>query len=126
MAYSKLKAENHSSKEDDDAFFRLKVLSHQLLSLCELDERYNCHLSLADYRLESVESITYRMLDRVVAVELVPEAIRNVLCPYMKQHNLNEDEMLYKYVGDLSQKCRRVVSWMGDAPWEAKAIQVIR
>ena len=48
---------------------------------------------------ETTETITYRMLDRVVAVELVPDVIHRVVRPYMKEHNLSEDKLLYHYIG---------------------------
>lgn len=73
-----------------------------------------------------MESITYRMLDRVAAAELIPDAIRKTLQPYMKQHGLDKDKMLFQYVGDLSKRFGKMFSCLGDAPWEAKAIQVIR
>lgn len=109
-----------------NSFLQLQVLCDELSALCELHFQYNCRLALADFQLESVESITYRMLDRVVAAELIPGAISKTLRPYMKQHGLDEDKMLYQYVGDLSKRCGKRFACMGDAPWEAKAIQVIR
>ena len=48
---------------------------------------------------ETTESLTYRMLDRVVAVELIPSTIEKVVRPYMKEHNLNEERMLFQYIG---------------------------
>ena len=39
------------------------------------------------------------MLDRVVALELIPVTIEKVVRPYMKEHNLNEERMLFQYIG---------------------------
>ncbi len=58
---------------------------------------------------ETRESITYRMLDRVVAVELVPQAICHAVRPYMEEHGLKEDRMLYQYIG-VTQQCLLVTS----------------
>ena len=48
---------------------------------------------------ESHESITYRMLDRVKAIELIPSSLEKVIVPYMKEHNLQKDKMLFQYIG---------------------------
>ncbi len=47
---------------------------------------------------ETTESLTYRMLDRVVAAELIPDTLRKIVRPYMKEHGLNEDKMLFQYI----------------------------
>ena len=39
------------------------------------------------------------MLDRVSAVELIPAVIKHTVRPYMKEHHLNEDKMLFQYIG---------------------------
>ena len=69
-----------------------------LNDLLSLHNNYNCRLSLAEYCDETTESLTYRMLDYVVAVELIPSTIENVVRPYMKEHGLNEDKMMFQYI----------------------------
>ena len=39
------------------------------------------------------------MLDSVNALELIPVTIETKLRPYMKEHKLNEDKVLYQYIG---------------------------
>ena len=75
---------------------------------------------------ETVESVVYRMLDRVIAAELVPAYVRQTVEPYMREMGLDADRTLFRYVDDLTQRCGKIVSCFGDAPWEAKAIQIIR
>lgn len=88
----------------DDQFVRLQKLIIQLTDLLSLHENYNCRLSLAEYCEENTESLTYRMLDYVVAVELIPATIDKVVRPYMQEHGLEEDKMLFQYI-DVSCGC---------------------
>lgn len=119
-----MKSDDHQSSANP--FVRLLKLSGDLSALCELREKFNCRLALSDFQMETVESIAYRLLDRVVAVELVPDAIQNTLRLYVKQHKLDEDKILCQYVANLSQRYGRVVSCIGPATWEFRAIEVIR
>lgn len=113
-------------QSSSNPFVRLLKLRNELSTLCELQEKFNCRLTLSDFQMETIESMACRLLDRVVAAELVPDAICNTLRPYLKQHNLDEDKFLYQYVGDLSQRYGKVVSFVGPASWEVRAIEVIR
>lgn len=119
-----MKLDDHQSSVDP--FVRLLKLSGDLSALCELREKFNCRLTFSDFQMETVESTAYRLLDRVVAVELIPDAIRNTLCLYLKRHNLDEDKILCQYVGNLLQRYGRVVSCVGPAAWEVRAVEVIR
>ena len=49
------------------------------------------------------------MLDRVVAVELVADVISKVVRPYMKEHNLSQDKLLYHYIGVSSLVSKQLV-----------------
>ena len=40
----------------------------------------------------------FRLLDRVVAAELVPNAIAKYIAPYMVHHSLDRDTMLLQYI----------------------------
>lgn len=57
------------------------------------------------------------MLDRVVAVELVPDTIHKVVRPYMREHNLSEDKMLYQYIGVSCNRRELLVQSMLIAVW---------
>ena len=86
------------SKCNDDPFVRLQKLTIHLKELLSLHRNYNCRLSLAEYCDETTESLTYRMLDHVVAVELIPSTIEKVVRPYMQEHGLDEDKMMFQYI----------------------------
>ncbi len=77
---------------------RLQRLIVQLKDLLNLHTKYNCKLSLAEYIEENTGSLTYRMLDHVVAVELIPSTIEKIVRPYMQEHRLHEDKMLFQYI----------------------------
>ena len=55
---------------------------------------------------ETTESLTYRIMDRVAAVELLADTVHNVVRPFMREHNLNEERVLYQYIGDLISDCK--------------------
>ena len=38
------------------------------------------------------------MLDRIVATELIPDFIAKTIQPYMAEHSLDGDRILYEYV----------------------------
>lgn len=40
----------------------------------------------------------FRLLDRVVAAELIPSAIAKYIAPYMVHHSLDRDTMLLRYI----------------------------
>ena len=39
------------------------------------------------------------MLDRVVAVELIPDAIERIVRPYMKERGLDGNKTMFQYIG---------------------------
>ena len=47
---------------------------------------------------ETTESVTFRMLDNVVALELIQTRLTQQIRPYMKEHHLKEDVVFTKYV----------------------------
>ena len=65
------------------------------------------------------------MLDRVAAVELVPQTLIYTVLPYLKEHGFSRNQTLYEYVQDLTAIRRRCVSVLDAAPWEEKAIAVV-
>lgn len=51
---------------------------------------------------ETTESVTFRMLDNVVALEVIQTRLTQQIRPYMKEHHLKEDVVFTKYVKVLS------------------------
>ena len=47
---------------------------------------------------ETIATIVFRLLDRVVAAELIPSAIAKYIAPYMVHHSLDRDTMLLRYI----------------------------
>ena len=114
-----------ATRTDNNPFVRLQALIQDLRHLIDLHKKYKCRLALDEYVKETTESITYRMLDRVMALELIPSIIESTIRPYMREHNLAEDKLLFQYIGDLAQRSGNSWSSFGEALWEAKAITVI-
>lgn len=102
----------------------LKELVHCLTELQTLHSKYKCYLTLDQFRKETTESISYRMVERVAAPELVPRTITNCITPYAKDHKLEVDDLLLKYIKDLLSSASLCTTY--EASWEAKAITVIR
>eukprot|EP00057_Strongylocentrotus_purpuratus_P017477 XP_011671951.1 PREDICTED: kinetochore-associated protein 1 [Strongylocentrotus purpuratus] len=103
---------------------RLKELVHNLQELRILHTRYRCFLTLDQFCKETTESISFRMLERVAAPELVPGTITKCIIPYAKDHKLEVDNLLLKYIQDLLSVPSLFATY--EASWEAKAITVIR
>lgn len=80
------------------ALRRLNLLIEQLKSLGRMHNTYNCRLSLAAFTAETCETLCYRILDRVQAIELIASGIEQFAKPYMKENNLPVDQTLYQYV----------------------------
>lgn len=47
---------------------------------------------------ETTATIVFRLLDRVVAAERIPNAIAKYIAPYMAHHRLDRDTMLLRYI----------------------------
>lgn len=65
------------------------------------------------------------MLDRVKAVDLIPRVINKCIRPYVKQHNLDEDTILYQYIADLVQRQNKAAYRVFGSSWESRAVSVI-
>ncbi|XP_070578712.1 kinetochore-associated protein 1-like isoform X2 [Ptychodera flava] len=81
---------------------------------------------LAEFSQETSSSITFRMLDRVAAPELIPKAIVTMVRPYIKQHKLSKEELLFKYIEDLIERSGNMSSYSYEASWEDRAVAVIK
>lgn len=112
------------ARQSQNALVRLRTLHSDLQQMIELRNKYNCTLSLAEFRSETVQSLAYRLLDRVAAVELVSTVISDVIHPYAVQNCLQLDKLLSSYVEELVH--RRGTGGMNVSPlWESKAIAIL-
>ncbi|OWK61134.1 Kinetochore-associated protein 1 [Lonchura striata] len=75
--------------------------------------------------LENATTIVFRMLDKILAPELVPSILEKFIKPYLCEHNLQKDELLLQYVKDLLERCRTRSISVFETAWEAKAVAVI-
>ncbi|XP_040203268.1 kinetochore-associated protein 1 [Rana temporaria] len=114
-------------KEDCDCeeVQQLMKLVTSLQELVELYRKYNCRLALSDFEKETTTTIVFRMLDKVLAPELIPSTLEKVIRPYMHQHNLLEEELLLQYIKDMLERCSSRSVSLFETAWEAKAMAVI-
>lgn len=47
---------------------------------------------------ETTETVTFRMLDKVVAIEMINQTLERQIRPYMREYNLREDIIFSKYI----------------------------
>ncbi|XP_028824340.1 kinetochore-associated protein 1 isoform X2 [Denticeps clupeoides] len=109
----------------DEDLQQLRVLVLNLQQLCDLYRKYNCRLSLSDFEMGSIRSVAFLMLDKVLAPELVPDAIETAVRPYALEHKLDLDETLLLYIKDVLQ-CSSSSTTTLFTEWEAKAMAVLR
>nr|XP_033810418.1 kinetochore-associated protein 1 isoform X2 [Geotrypetes seraphini] len=113
-------------KEDADCEERqLMELVISLQELVDLYRTYSCRLALNDFEKETTTTIAFRMLDNVLAPELIPSTLEKVIRPYMHQHNLQEEELLLQYIKDLLERCSSRAISLFETAWEAKAMAVL-
>ncbi|KAM7034603.1 kinetochore-associated protein 1 isoform 1-T3 [Acridotheres tristis] len=110
---------------DCEEIQRLKKLVNDLQELRNLYRKYNCRLAFCDFEKENAATIVFRMLDKILAPELVPSILEKLIKPYLCEHNLQKDELLLQYVKDLLERCRTRSSSVFETAWEAKAVAVI-
>ncbi|XP_054852382.1 kinetochore-associated protein 1 [Eublepharis macularius] len=104
---------------------RLAKLFQALQGLVELYRKYSCKLTLREFEKENADTIVFRMFDKVLAAELIPATLEKFIEPYMRQHELQKDEILLQYIKDLVERyCTRSTS-VFETTWEAKAIAVL-
>uniref|UniRef100_A0A8C5RYZ0 Kinetochore associated 1 n=1 Tax=Laticauda laticaudata TaxID=8630 RepID=A0A8C5RYZ0_LATLA len=104
---------------------RLMDLVSALQDLIDLYRKYNCRLALCDFEKETTNTIVFRMLDKILAAELIPVALEKYIKPYMRHHHLEKDEILLRYIKDLLLCHCTQSSSIFDTSWEAKAIAVL-
>ncbi|NWZ64360.1 KNTC1 protein, partial [Acrocephalus arundinaceus] len=110
---------------DCEEIQRLKKLVNDLQELRNLYRKYNCKLAFCDFEKENATTIVFRMLDKILAPELVPSILEKFIKPYLCEHNLQKDELLLQYVKDLLERCRTRSISVFETAWEAKAVAVI-
>ncbi|XP_039580220.1 kinetochore-associated protein 1 isoform X3 [Passer montanus] len=110
---------------DCEEIQRLKKLVNDLQELRNLYRKYNCRLAFCDFEKENATTIVFRMLDKILAPELVPSILEKFIKAYLCEHNLQKDELLLQYVKDLLERCRTRSIAVFETAWEAKAVAVI-
>ncbi|XP_060066051.1 kinetochore-associated protein 1-like [Ylistrum balloti] len=102
----------------------IHVLITNLKHLHDLHTKYRCKLTYGQFIQETTESVTFRMLDEVVAVELMDQTLDTYIRPYMREHGLKEDNIFSQYIKDLLERVGAVTTYRKETPWEAKVIAV--
>uniref|UniRef100_A0A7N9DA31 Kinetochore associated 1 n=1 Tax=Macaca fascicularis TaxID=9541 RepID=A0A7N9DA31_MACFA len=104
---------------------QLRTLVNNLQELITLHRKYNCKLALCDFEKENTTTIVFRMFDKVLAPELIPSVLERFVRVYMREHDLQEEELLLLYIEDLLNRCSSKSTSLFETAWEAKAMAVI-
>uniref|UniRef100_A0A2K6L2G6 Kinetochore associated 1 n=1 Tax=Rhinopithecus bieti TaxID=61621 RepID=A0A2K6L2G6_RHIBE len=104
---------------------QLRTLVNNLRELITLHRKYNCKLALCDFEKENTTTIVFRMFDKVLAPELIPSVLERFVRVYMREHDLQEEELLLLYIADLLDRCSSKSTSLFETAWEAKAMAVI-
>ncbi|XP_072351643.1 kinetochore-associated protein 1 [Scyliorhinus torazame] len=110
---------------DCEEVYQLKTLVNNLQELVDLHRKYNCRLALSEFEKETTATIVFRMLDRVLAPELIPSTLVKVIHPYITKHTLQKEELLLHYIKDLLERCSSHSASLFETAWEAKAMAVL-
>eukprot|EP00112_Aurelia_sp_Birch-Aquarium-sp1_P012599 Seg265.5 transcript_id=Seg265.5/GoldUCD/mRNA.D3Y31 product="Kinetochore-associated protein 1" protein_id=Seg265.5/GoldUCD/D3Y31 len=86
------------------AMAKLADLVTCLREISVLHSQFACKLSLHCYQKENTKTIAFRLLDRVLAPELIPSTVESHVKPYAAKHNLIADDLLLAYVDDLTER----------------------
>ncbi|KAF6081601.1 kinetochore associated 1 [Phyllostomus discolor] len=111
--------------ENMEEVCQLRALVSNLRELITLHRKYNCRLALSDFEKETTTTIVFRMFDRVSAPELIPSVLEKFVRVYMREHDLQEEELLLLYIEDLLKRCSSKSTSLFETAWEAKAMAVI-
>ncbi|MBZ3891462.1 Kinetochore-associated protein 1 [Sciurus carolinensis] len=117
--------EGQKDYQNTEEVGQLRTLVNNLQELITLHRKYNCRLSLSDFEKENATTIVFRMFDRVLAPELIPLVLEKSIRLYMREHDLQEEELLLLYIEDLLNRCSSKSTSLFDTAWEAKAMAVI-
>ncbi|XP_024422439.2 kinetochore-associated protein 1 [Desmodus rotundus] len=111
--------------ENMEEVCQLRTLVGNLRELITLHRTYNCKLALSDFEKENTSTIVFRMFDKVLAPELIPSVLEKFIRVYMREHDLQEEELLLLYIEDLLKRCSSKSTSLFETAWEAKAMAVI-
>ncbi|XP_054568471.1 kinetochore-associated protein 1 [Eptesicus fuscus] len=111
--------------ENTEEVCQLRTLVNNLRELITLHRKYNCSLALSDFEKETTTTIVFRMFDKVLAPELIPSILEKFIRVYMREHDLQEEELLLLYIEDLLKRCSSKSMSLFETAWEAKAMAVI-
>ncbi|XP_006894765.1 PREDICTED: kinetochore-associated protein 1 [Elephantulus edwardii] len=112
--------------QNSEEVCQLRTLVNNLRELITLHRKYNCKLTLSDFEKENTTTIVFRMFDKVLAPELIPVTLDKYIRVYMREHDLQEEELLLLYIEDLLERCSSKSASLFETAWEAKAMAVIR
>ncbi|XP_077015828.1 kinetochore-associated protein 1 isoform X3 [Tamandua tetradactyla] len=104
---------------------QLRTLVNNLRELITLHRKYSCKLALSDFEKENTTTIVFRMFDKVLAPELIPSTLEKFIRVYIREHDLQEEELLLLYIEDLLRRCSSKSTSLFETAWEAKAMAVI-
>ncbi|XP_026980736.1 kinetochore-associated protein 1 isoform X5 [Sagmatias obliquidens] len=115
----------HRDHQNTEEVCQLRTLVNNLRELITLHRKYNCKLALSDFEKEDTTTIVFRMFDKVLAPELIPSVFEKFIRVYVREHDLQEEELLLLYIEDLLKRCSSKFTSLFDTAWEAKAMAVI-
>uniref|UniRef100_A0A914XPX7 Uncharacterized protein n=1 Tax=Plectus sambesii TaxID=2011161 RepID=A0A914XPX7_9BILA len=95
----------------------------ELRTLVKLKNDYDCRMSYAQFKKETTESICYRILDRVQAVEMLRSSVDKFARPYMTEHKLPADDTLYRYILDVAKNS--IGTMTAGNPWEDRCLAIV-
>lgn len=104
----------------------LRLLASRLQLLLQLKQKYQCNITLTEFIQETTMSLTYRMLDRVMVPELIVPSLERTVGPYMREHGLNEEEVLLGYVEDLLSRCQNRAGASLESLKERKVVAIVK
>jgi len=113
------------ARQSQNALVRLRMLRNDLQEIVDLRERYSCSLSLAEFRSETVQSLAYWLLDRVISAPTMSAAVSDIVRPYASQNLLNLDQLLSSYVTELVHQRSSGGTHVTSTVWESKAIEIL-
>ncbi|VDK67389.1 unnamed protein product [Litomosoides sigmodontis] len=110
------------SEDPDDFLGELNVYVKNLRSMERLKSVYQCTMSYSAYQEQTVESISYVILERVKSVQLIKSNIDQYARPYMNEFKLDPDRTLYNYILKIATSSAGVVS--SSNPWDERCLAV--
>ena len=76
-------------------------LKQQLEDIVYLESEHDYRICLDDYTQLTPSAISLALLDRVIATELLDEAIKTHFAAYVKRHSLDQDTLLVEYATEI-------------------------